>query len=199
MSLAHLLECDEPCPTPLPYLTADAGQVAGWRTRLAGLPGLKVGLVWAGNAGFAADHLRSIPVEALAPLARVDRVTLISLQKGAHESPALPMHDWTSELDTMAQTAALVGALDLVVSVDTAVAHLAGALGKAVWLLNRADSCWRWGRLSEGCTWYPTLRQFRQDVPGDWFAPLLRLVAALEVLAIEHDRARPWCRVAPRT
>jgi hypothetical protein len=89
------------------------------------------------------------------------------------------MADWTGELHDLAATASLIMALDLVISVDTAVAHLAGALGRPVWLLNRFDSCWRWGAEGEASLWYPTLRQFRQASPGDWRGPIARVAAEL--------------------
>ena len=80
----------------------------------------------------------------------------------------LTVHDRSHDLDDFVQTAALVAALDLVIGVDTAVVHLAGALGKPVWLLNRADTCWRWLERPGTSPWYPTLREFRQPAPGDW-------------------------------
>jgi tetratricopeptide (TPR) repeat protein len=177
MSLPDRLGIAAPCPMPVPYLTADPG---AWPDRLAALPGRRVGLAWAGNPGFAADHLRSVPPAALAPLAAVQGVSFVSLQKGAAAAPPIAMPDWTAELHDLAATASLIMALDLVVSVDTAVAHLAGALGRKVWLLNRFDTCWRWGAAGEGCQWYPTLRQFRQAVPGDWSGPVARVAAALD-------------------
>ncbi len=184
MSLPHMLRLYEPCPIPVPYLSAGASSVCNWQARLAEVPGLKVGLVWAGNPGFAVDHLRSIAATALSPLGNVAGVSLVSLQKGAPDQPSLHMIDWTDELTDMEQTAALVASLDLIISVDTAVAHLAGALGKPVWLLNRSDTCWRWGSAGDGCIWYPSLRQFRQDIPGDWEGPLQRVAAALTKVAI---------------
>lgn len=115
------------------------------------------------------DRRRSIAPERLAPLADIPGVTLVSLQKGGPSAPPeLRLHDWTNELGDFADTAALVQALDLVIGVDTAVVHLAGALGKPVWLLNRFDTCWRWLRGRDDSPWYPTLRQFRQNSPGDW-------------------------------
>jgi hypothetical protein len=115
----------------------------------------------------------------LAPLAAVPGVSFVCLQKGAIDAPPIAMPDWTGELPDLAATASLIMALDLVISVDTAVAHLAGALGRPVWLLNRFDTCWRWGAEGAGCLWYPTLRQFRQAVPGDWTGPVLQVAAAL--------------------
>jgi ADP-heptose:LPS heptosyltransferase len=98
------------------------------------------------------------------------------------------LHDWTDELGDFADTAALIEALDLVVTVDTSVVHLAGALGKPVWLLNRFDTCWRWLLDRTDSPWYPTLRQFRQPTPGDWDAVLAAVRAALARLARETCR-----------
>ncbi len=89
------------------------------------------------------------------------------------------MSDWTDELTDFAETAALVETLDLVIGVDTAVVHLAGAMGKPVWLLNRFDTCWRWLRDRDDSPWYPTLRQFRQTAPGDWESVVARVRVAL--------------------
>ena len=146
---------------PVPYLRADPTAVALWRSRLAPLPGPKIGLVWAGSPTFGAvnraDRRRSLPLAALAPL---HGATFISLQKGpaaaqAHHPPeGMALIDWTDELRDFADTAALIEALDLVISVDTAVAHLTGALGKPIWMLNRTDTDWRWGVSGETTPWY---------------------------------------------
>jgi hypothetical protein len=104
----------------------------------------------------------------------MEGVTVVSLQMGnavaeaANPPNGMTLHDWTSELHDSDDTAAMITALDLVISVDTAVVHMAGALGKPVWLLNRFDSTWRWLRDSEGSLWYPSLRQFRQPRYSDW-------------------------------
>jgi Flp pilus assembly protein TadD len=167
MSLPHRLGTTLETIPAGPYLAADPGLVAAWAARLAALPGLKVGLVWAGNRDFAADARRSIDPALLAPLLGVPGATFVSLQLGAR-APAPALADWTGEIEDFADTAGLVAALDLVIGVDTASVHLAGALGKPVWLLNRFDSCWRWLRDRPDSPWYPTLRQFRQASPGDW-------------------------------
>jgi hypothetical protein len=112
-------------------------------------------------------------------------VSFVSLQKNddPHSKKSNPrLHDWTDELQDFADTAALMDALDLVISVDTSVVHLAGALGKPVWLLNRYDTCWRWLLNRNDSPWYPTLRQFRQPAPGDWNSVLLSVRAALREL-----------------
>ncbi len=160
-------------PAAIPYLHATR---AAWQARLAALPGRRVGLVWAGGRradprNAAMDRRRSLPAAMLAPLAAVPGVTLISLQKGppAAQGSDIPgLVDWTDDLTDFADTADLVAGLDLVISVDTAVAHLAGGLGVPVWLLNRFDTCWRWGLGRDDSAWYPTLRQFRQTELGNW-------------------------------
>lgn len=164
-------------PADIPYLHPERDAVLAWKDRLPAIPSgvLRVGLVWAGNPrGYSpvlglADRRRSIAPEVLAPLMDVRGVQLYSLQKGG---PAAPVEwnliDFMDECLDFADTAALVANLDLVVSVDTAVAHLAGAIGKPVWLLNRFDSCWRWLKEREDSPWYPALRIFRQPRPGDW-------------------------------
>ena len=143
---------------------------------------MKVGLVWAGaprawDPEFnAVDRRRSMTLKHYAPLAAIPGLCLISLQKGEHAAQArtppagMVLHDWTEELDDFADTAALVEALDLVISVDTAVLHVAGGLGKPVWVLNRHDQCWRWLTGRRDSPWYPTARLFRQPAVGDWDA-----------------------------
>jgi hypothetical protein len=121
-----------------------------------------------------------------APLAQVPGVVFVSLQKGEPAEQALTppagLHllDWTADLQEFADTAALIECLDLVISVDTSVAHLAGALGKPVWLLNRFDNCWRWLRDRTDSPWYPTMRLFRQSQPGDWDTVIQQMALALE-------------------
>jgi hypothetical protein len=179
----------ETVPATIPYLRADPERTAAWCDRLAGLSGRKVGLVWAGSPfsmqprAQAMDRRRSMALEGFGPLAAVPGICWISLQKGeaaAQVSPAgMVLHDWTGELDDYADTAALVEALDLVISVDTSVVHLAGALGKPVWVLNRYDQCWRWLRDRTDSPWYPTARLFRQRTPGDWAGVIRDVMDAL--------------------
>ena len=178
-------------PAATAYLAADPALAAEWSERLAGLAGLRVGIVWAGSARddpelAAVDARRSISLEALAPLAGAPGVSFISLQKGEPAAQAsrpplgMALADFTADLDDFEDTAALVANLDLVISVDTAVVHLAGALGKPVWLLNRFDTCWRWLLNRDDSPWYPTLRQFRQSSPGDWTSVIAAVRKALE-------------------
>lgn len=195
----------ETIPGATPYLAAEATRIAQWRERLrkvverggeemslARRGAWKVGLVWA--AGMRPEQqdfhrvqrLRSLSLRGLAPLGKVPGVIFVSLQKGpaAMEARTLPagmtLFDWTEELHDFADTAALVEALDLVITVDTAVAHLAGALGKPVWLMNRFAACWRWMLQREDSPWYPTMRIFRQPKAGDWDSVAQRVAEDLE-------------------
>ncbi|MDR3517691.1 MAG: tetratricopeptide repeat-containing glycosyltransferase family protein [Azospirillaceae bacterium] len=178
----------ETIPATVPYLHADA---VAWRRRLALLAGMKVGLVWAGNPrafnheAHLTDRRRSLSLDHYAVLGTIPGVSLISLQLGPaaiqtrSPPPGLRLTDWTAELGDFAETAALVAALDLVITVDTAVAHLAGALGKPVWILSRYDGCWRWLRDRDDTPWYPTARLFRQTDPDEWHSVVARIATAL--------------------
>jgi tetratricopeptide (TPR) repeat protein len=184
MSLIAALDLDmDAVATGGPYLRADPQAVSTWRGRLATLPGLKVGLAWAGDprrhdrTAFLMDRRRSIALDLLAPVLAVAGVTFVSLQKGLVAGP--PIVDWTDELADFADTAALIEALDLVISVDTAVAHVAGALGRPVWMLNRFDRCWRWMWDRTDTPWYPTMRLFTQTTPGVWADVLAEVAEAL--------------------
>jgi Flp pilus assembly protein TadD len=171
-------------PGTTPYLVADPQAATRWQQRLAGLPGLRIGLAWAGNPDYADDRRRSIPADLLAPLAAVPGLSFVSLQKQRDGAPPpVPLTDWTAELADFADTAALIAALDLVVGVDTAVIHLAGALGKPAWLLNRFDPHWLWLQDRADSPWYPSLRQFRQERPGDWAGVVAAVSAELRQLS----------------
>jgi len=201
MSLPRLFATRlETIPDQVPYLHADATLVEHWRTRLSGLRGRRIGLVWAGGMRMdkphaaSIDRRRSIPFEHLAPLVSVPDCSFVSLRVGDTpradgvdaprpdwiETPrAAWLHDVSEGIKDFADTAALIETLDLVIAVDTAVAHLAGGMGKPVWLLNRFDCCWRWLRGRDDSPWYPGLRQFRQTTPGDWDEVIARVVAEL--------------------
>ena len=175
----------ETIPGTVPYLAADPAATETWRRRLAG-EGLTVGLAWAGNPRTALpelaaiDRRRSMAPAALAPLLACPGVRFVSLQKHGPSAPAeFGLVDPMAAMTDFADTAALVAALDLVISVDTSIVHLAGALGRPVWLLNRFDGCWRWLDGRDDSPWYPTLRQFRQSRPGDWAGVVARVRRAL--------------------
>ncbi len=157
------------------YLHADP---APFHDRVEALPGRRVGVCWSGSREYALDRRRSLPDAMLAKLS-LPGVSLVSLQKGSPVPNGVAMVDWTGELRDFADTAALIAAIDVVVSVDTAIAHLAGALGKPVLLLDRFAGDWRWMRGRADSPWYPTMTIFRQPAPGDWDSVLREVAAAL--------------------
>jgi hypothetical protein len=166
----------ETIPHNVPYLSADETTVEKWRTRLPEANGkLRVGLVWAGSARAhspdlaAADRHRSMNPELLAPLLDTPNTQFFSLQKLGIKAPdGFALIDYMDECQDFADTAALITTLDLVISVDTAIVHLTGAMGKPVWVMNRFNNCWRWLQKREDSPWYPSLRLFRQPEQGDW-------------------------------
>jgi hypothetical protein len=174
-------------PAAPAYLRADAALAEGWRDRLAAFPPIRVGLVWAGkprhdvlSSLVAIERRRSLAAERLAPLLVVPGVRFFSLQSGGPAAPAaFSLTDFMPEMTDFADTAALIANLDLVISVDTAAAHLAAALGKPVWLLDRFDSCWRWLTGRRDSPWYPSLRLYHQPAAGDWDSVLAEVVADL--------------------
>lgn len=201
-------------PAPTPYLHADEQDAQRWAERLKSHDGgndahhharpLKVGLVWAGGrrAHVAelrkTDARRSIALDQLKPLFDVPGVQFYSLQKGppAQQLTAAPdlaarIVDYTNELADFADTAALVDNLDLVITVDTAVAHLAGAMGKPVWIMNRFDTCWRWLLERNDSPWYASARLFRQPALGDWASVIAAVREALVERASNPDVATP--------
>jgi Flp pilus assembly protein TadD len=172
-------------PVDVPYLSADAARLAAWRERI-GRHGrsANVGLVWAGNS--KPDPKRTCPLEEFERLTHVDGARCFSLQKGSRcngEAWSARPIDLSADLTDFAETAAAVAALDLVISVDTSVAHLAGALAKPVWTLLPYLSDWRWLVGREDSAWYPTMRLFRQHRPGDWRSVLDRVALELEAAA----------------
>jgi len=164
-------------PKPDAYVLADEDLVADWRRRLADLPGVKAGLVWAGNREQVADRTRSVPEAALVPLLAVPGVTFISLQQFPCLLPGVI--DVSAMLTSFPVTAALIMNLDLVIAADTAMLHLAGSLGRPVWLLNRFNSFWPWPAGQNRSPWYPSLRIFAQKDIGDWASAVDEAVEAL--------------------
>ena len=173
-------------PADVPYMAPDAAKCRRWRTRLArerGRRALTVGLVWAGQPQNRSDRWRSIALSAFAPLAAVPGVSFYSLQGGEAarqvEAAPFPLVDHNAELHDFADIAALAASLDLVISVDTAAAHLAGALALPVWTLLPFAPDWRWLVGREDTPWYPTMRLFRQPALGDWASVMARVARAL--------------------
>jgi predicted O-linked N-acetylglucosamine transferase (SPINDLY family) len=161
-------------PAATPYLHANAGSVAKWQTLLGERSGPRVGLVWSGNPNHKNDRNRSIALARLLPLLAVPGVRFVSLQKDLRAEDAEALRNLSGlarigdHLDDFADTAAAVSLLDLVITVDSAVAHLAGALGKPVWVLLPFSPDWRWLLEREDSPWYPSARLFRQPQLGDW-------------------------------
>jgi tetratricopeptide (TPR) repeat protein len=182
-------------PAPVPYLSADPGRVELWGRRFAGTRTFRVGIAWQGDPRVELTFLRgrSVPLVELAPLADVPGVSLYSLQKGygteqlQDASFAARIARFEPELDTEADafidTAAVMMHLDLVVTSDTAIAHLAGALGRPVWLALQFAPEWRWLLDRADSPWYPTMRLFRQGRSGDWAGVFAEMAAQLGKLA----------------
>jgi Flp pilus assembly protein TadD len=173
-------------PSGIPYLQAASDISAKWRKKISKAANnrLKVGIVWAGNPEHSDDHNRSISFDLVSQLFTVAGITWISLQVGRKTLEktdiAKEIVDFTCELVDFAETAGVIDNLDLVIAVDTAVAHLAGAMGKETWLLLPYRPDWRWGLVSEASSWYQGMRLFRQDKLGDWQNVLDRVKKALQ-------------------
>lgn len=176
-------------PAQTPYLTLSDESRERWRDRLQGA-GLKVGLVWAGSSQHARDQLRSCPLTALAPLFDIENVNFYSLQKGkaAEQIKSLPQakapQDLSAELNDFTDTAAVVENLDLVISVDTAVAHLVGALGRPVWTLIYWPPEWRWLLEGDDSPWYPSMRLFRRAESDNWNSVIERVAESLNEMVV---------------
>jgi tetratricopeptide (TPR) repeat protein len=176
-------------PAAPSYLHAASDEVTVWRQFLGEATTPRIGLVWAGNPAKPKDHRRSIPLTRLRPLLDVG-CSFYSLQTEVREEDAAQLASWPSiiqcgnALVDFAETAALITALDLIISVDTSVAHLAGALGKPVWVLLPYLPDWRWGLHADASPWYPSARLFRQPRPSDWDAVIL---AVRDAINLAHD------------
>lgn len=170
----------ETIPTGVPYLWADDVEAGRWRDRFKTLDGPKIGLVWARRTSHPDDADRSPQAAQLAPLAGLGG--FISLQTEPTEAPppALGILDVTPDLELFNDTAAVVAGLDLVISIDAPVAHLAGALGRPVWLLLPEKPAWPWMLEREDSPWYPTMRLFRQTGPGQWPEVIRRVAKELQ-------------------
>ena len=166
-------------PDRVPYIEVADALRDDWKQRLSSIHGTKVGLAWAGSLRLRENARRSLPLAAFESLFGTPDVRFFSLQKGdgAEQANAFSgqIEDWMADCDDFLDTAALIDNLDLVISVDSAVAHLAGALGKPAWLLNRLGSEWRWGPTSERSPWYRSMRIFRQREVGKWDTVIAQL------------------------
>lgn len=172
-------------PAEVPYLAAPAERLEAWRARLAatGDRRPRVGVVWWGNASFANDRQRSIPLARFAPLLQRRNLAFHVLAHELREGEAGPAAELAAVhggIRDYADTAALVALMDLVISVDTSVAHLAGAMGRKVWVLLPNEPDWRWLLGRNDSPWYPTARLFRQSARGDWNGVLARVQEALD-------------------
>ena len=191
LSLPSILGTTLPTvPAEVPYLRADAGLVAAWHRDLPAAGRLRIGIAWQGSPTYNHDRWRSIPLAQFAGLATLEGVQLISLQKGFGAEQAagarFPLIELGDRLDDTAgplmDTAAIMQNLDLVVTSDTSIAHLAGALGVPVWVALPFVADWRWLLEREDSPWYPTMRLFRQPALGDWPAVFRQIVAAAREL-----------------
>jgi len=194
----------ETIPTAVPYLRCDAHRLEAWRRRLGERGKLRVGLVWSGGVRPDQPELSATNIRRNVPLARFaclkhPGIEFYSLQKGQAAEAELAaaqtegwsgpeMRDFSALLEDFADTAALVANLDLVITVDTSMAHLTGALGKPVWILNRFDSCWRWLLDRSDTPWYPSARLYRQERVGDWESVLHRVRTDLVGQALAGGR-----------
>lgn len=183
----------ETVPAPVPYLHAEPALVEFWRGRLAPGGGRRIGLTWQGNPDNPRDQQRSVPLRRFAPLMEALDTRWFGLQVGPGEDQAAGFNA-PGEFDHLGpelgahsgkfvDDAAVIAHLDLVITVDTAIAHLAGAMGKPVWIVLPREADWRWLLARSDSPWYPTARLFRQSVSGDWDGPLAEMAEALATLA----------------
>lgn len=179
----------ETIPNDVPYLRANTPRVDRWQQELSQISGKKVGICWQGNPDYRRDHFRSFPLAYATRLAAQGDITLVSLQRRGEELSAAPtVRDgvvFFQEVDedgAFVDTAAIISNLDLVISCDTSVAHLAGAMGVTTWVALESAADWRWLADREDSPWYPTMRLFRQTTLGDWNAVFDRMADALRTL-----------------
>jgi tetratricopeptide (TPR) repeat protein len=176
-------------PASPPYISPDRAILDRWHARIQPYTGRRIGLAWAGNPRFQNDHHRSLSLTALLPLLSVENHHFFQLQKDVREADlplisTLPnLINLSDEFSDFAQTSGLIAQLDLVIACDTAVAHLAGAMGKPTWILLPFNSDWRWKREGESTEWYPSATLFRQDTPGNWDSVIERVRKTLNSAA----------------
>jgi hypothetical protein len=181
-------------PAAVPYLRAEAILVEHWKKELAPLDGFRIGIAWQGNSQHAGDRYRSFPLIYFEPLARIDGVKLVSLQKGPGTEqlqgrfPILDLGDRLDAAGAFLDTAAIMMNLDLVITVDSAVAHLAGALAIPVLVALSIAPDWRWLLERADSPWYPTMRLFRQQRFGDWSNVFERIHEELTLVYADQHR-----------
>jgi hypothetical protein len=178
-------------PSKIPYLKPEAGLVEGWKQRIADV-GFRIGIAWQGNPDVKIDRGRSVPLSEFTPLARRPGVRLISLQKnhGLDQLRTLPAEATVETLgdgfdsgpDAFIDTAAVMSNLDLIITSDTSIAHLAGALGRPTWVALQYVPDWRWLLDRGDSPWYPTMRLFRQQTRGDWGSVFRDIAVELDAI-----------------
>jgi tetratricopeptide (TPR) repeat protein len=191
LSLPYVCQITQKTCTPcMPYLKVSQTLIEHWRSYLASYPSCNVGISWQGNGDSSAPPLlnKNIPVKELACLADVKHCTFFNLQKNAPHLPIIPgLVSFDASFDYLhggfMDTAALMQSLDLIITIDTSIAHLAGALNRPVWLLLPYHSDWRWGIQGQTSPFYPSIRLFRQKEPGNWQAVMREVVIALKEMA----------------
>lgn len=183
----------ETIPAPIPYIHPDPAMAQAWKARLESLHGFKVGIAWQGNPQHRGDRQRSVPLEQFKILSQIEGVKLVSLQRGAgceqieklkNEIDLETFQGVEEEADGLLRTAAIIKNLDLLITIDTAVAHLAGAMGVPVWVALPLAADWRWLRDREDSPWYPHMRLFRQHRRNDW-------TSVFEAIALELQKTAP--------
>jgi tetratricopeptide (TPR) repeat protein len=197
MSLARACEVRiDTVPASTPYLKVQSSASKHWQDKLdaAAPKGLRVGLAWTGRKNHQYNGRRSLTLDMLAPLFKIKPVTWVSLQKWTEgeKTPALPKGvnwiDWTADETDFGDAAAVISHLDLVLTIDSSMSHLAGALNTPVWLMNRFDNEWRWLHQRDDSPWYPSMRIFRQPTYGDWTTVIDQVTEALRKRASEPSR-----------
>jgi tetratricopeptide (TPR) repeat protein len=188
-------------PAPIPYIRPDPDLVAHWKRQLSPVRAFRVGIAWQGSPRHAWDRLRSVTLDAFEPLARIPGVRLISLQKNLGSEqvraardrfPVLSLGDCLDEgAGPFMDTAAVLANLDLVITIDSAIAHLAGAMGVPAWLALNYSADWRWLLKRDDSPWYPTVRLFRQPKLGDWASVFRQIADSLAKKVAAHQPARP--------
>jgi tetratricopeptide (TPR) repeat protein len=190
----------ENVPARIPYLVPDPVLVEHWKRQLNALPGLRVGIAWKGSPRHAWDRHRSAPLSAFEPLARIPGVHLVSLQKNSAEEsgdekncpfPVISLGDLIDRSGAFTDTAAIVQNLDLVIAVDTAIAHLSGGLGVPTWLAIHRTPDWRWLLDRNDSPWYPTIHLFRQTAVGEWGPVFQNIARELLALVALKRESRP--------